>query len=92
MKHAIELFYRIALLVIILIIWWFVLNASLSNVMNLSIIVGGVLLTFPIVWIGRKILDRHQTMGRAVWTTTFVHFGLDTHPVYTCIAFFRESL
>jgi protein-S-isoprenylcysteine O-methyltransferase Ste14 len=76
MKHVIELFFRIALLAFILTIWWLVLNAPLSNVMNLSIIVGGVLLTFPLVWLGRKILDRHQTIGGAVWTTTFVHFGL----------------
>jgi protein-S-isoprenylcysteine O-methyltransferase Ste14 len=76
MKHVIELFLRIALLAVIFIIWWWVLNASLSNVMNLSIIVGGVLLSFPLVWLGRKILDRHQTIDHAVWTTTFVHFGL----------------
>jgi protein-S-isoprenylcysteine O-methyltransferase Ste14 len=44
--------------------------------MNLSIIVGGVLLTYPLVWLGRKILDRNQTVAHAVWITTFVHFGL----------------
>ena len=76
MKHAVELFFRIALLVFIWFIWWWVLNAPLSNVMNLSIIVGGVLLTFPLVWLGRKILDRHQTIDHALWTTTFVHFAL----------------
>jgi protein-S-isoprenylcysteine O-methyltransferase Ste14 len=76
MKHVIELFFRVALLAFIWFIWWWVLNAPLSNVMNLSIIVGGVLLTFPLVWLGRKILDRHQTIGHAVWTTTFVHFAL----------------
>jgi protein-S-isoprenylcysteine O-methyltransferase Ste14 len=76
LKHVIELFLRIALLAFIWFIWWWVLNAPLSNVMNLSIIVGGVLLTFPLAWLGRKILDRHQTIGRAVWATTFVHFGL----------------
>ena len=76
MKHAVELFFRIALLVSIWFIWWWVLNAPLSNVMNLSIIVGGVLLTFPLVWLGRKILDRHQTIDHALWTTIFVHFGL----------------
>jgi protein-S-isoprenylcysteine O-methyltransferase Ste14 len=76
MKHVMELFFRIALLAFIFFIWWLVLNASLSNFMNLSIIVGGVLLTFPLVWLGRKILDQHQTTGHAVWTTTFVHFGL----------------
>jgi protein-S-isoprenylcysteine O-methyltransferase Ste14 len=76
MKRVIESFFRIVLLAFIWFIWWWVLNAPLSNVMNLSIIVGGVLLTFPLVWLGRKILDRHQTIGHAVWTTTFVHFGL----------------
>jgi protein-S-isoprenylcysteine O-methyltransferase Ste14 len=76
MKHVIKLFFRIVLLVFILTIWWSVLNAPLSNVINLSIIVGGVLLTFPFVWLGRKILDQHQTIGGAVSTTTFVHFGL----------------
>jgi protein-S-isoprenylcysteine O-methyltransferase Ste14 len=76
MKYVIESFFRIVLLAFIWFIWWWVLNAPLSNVMNLSIIVGGVLLTFPLVWLGRKILVRHQTIGHAVWTTTFVHFGL----------------
>jgi protein-S-isoprenylcysteine O-methyltransferase Ste14 len=76
MKRAVELFFKIVLLVFIWIIWLWVLNQPLSNIMNLSIIVGGVLLTYPLVWLGRKILDRRQTMGHAVWTTTFVHFGL----------------
>jgi protein-S-isoprenylcysteine O-methyltransferase Ste14 len=76
MKHVIELFFRIVLLAFIITMWWLVSNAPLSNIMNLSIIVGGVLLTFPLVWLGRKILDRHQTINSAVWTTTFVHFGL----------------
>ncbi|MFH1523346.1 MAG: isoprenylcysteine carboxylmethyltransferase family protein [Chloroflexota bacterium] len=76
MKHAVEVFFRIALLVFIWLIWLWVLDQPLSNIMNLSIVVGGVLLTFPLVWLGRKILDRHQTMGHAVWTTTFVHFAL----------------
>jgi len=76
MKHAGELFFRIALLVFIWFIWLWVLNQPLSNIMNLSIIVGGVLLTYPLVWLGRKILDRRQTIGRVIWTTTFVHFGL----------------
>jgi len=76
MKHIGELFSKIALMVLIWVIWWLVLIAPLSNVMNLVIIAGGVLLTFPLVWLGRKILDRHQTNDHAVRTTTFVHFGM----------------
>jgi protein-S-isoprenylcysteine O-methyltransferase Ste14 len=76
MKHVIESFFRIILFAIILSAWWLVLKAPLSNAVNLSIIVGGVLLTYPLVWFGRKILDQHQTIDHAVRTTTFVHFGL----------------
>jgi len=45
MKDVKQFFFRIALLAFIWIIWWWVLKAPFSNVMNLSIIVGGVLLT-----------------------------------------------
>jgi protein-S-isoprenylcysteine O-methyltransferase Ste14 len=76
MRHAIEFVFRSVLLAFIWSVWWWALNAPLSHVMNLSIIVGGVLLTYPLVWLGRKMLDRRQTLDRAVWTTTFVHFGL----------------
>jgi protein-S-isoprenylcysteine O-methyltransferase Ste14 len=76
MKHARELLIRIALLVLIWFVWWWALNAPMSSVMNLSTIVGGVLLTFPLVWLGRKMLDKQPTMSRAVWVTTLVHFAL----------------
>lgn len=59
-----------------LILWLWVLNQPLSNIVNLSIIVGGVFLVFPVVWLGRKMLDNQPTMRRAAWITTFVHFAL----------------
>jgi protein-S-isoprenylcysteine O-methyltransferase Ste14 len=76
MKHAFELFLRIALLVFTWLIWLWVLDQSLSNIINLSIIVGSILLVFPIVWLGRKILDRHLTTGSVAWITTFVQFAV----------------
>jgi protein-S-isoprenylcysteine O-methyltransferase Ste14 len=76
MRQVIEFLARVALLVFIWFIWWLVLNTPLSNVMNLSIIVGGVLLVFPLVWFGRKTLDRYPTTSCATWITTFVHFAL----------------
>ena len=76
MKHAGKLFFRIALLVFIWFIWLWALNQPLSNIMNLSLIVGGVLLVFPLVWLGRMILDRQPTTRRAAWITTFVHYAL----------------
>ncbi len=76
MRQAVEFPVRVALLAFIWLIWWWVIDAPLSNGVNLSVIVGGVLLTFPLVWLGRKILDRHQTTSGVAWTTTFVHLAL----------------
>jgi protein-S-isoprenylcysteine O-methyltransferase Ste14 len=76
MRQVIEFLVRVALLAFIWVIWWWALNAPLSKVMNLSIIVGGVLLVFPLVWLARKMLDKQPTMSRAVWVTTFVHSAL----------------
>ncbi len=78
MKHAVELFFRIALLAFSWFLWWWASNTPLSNVMNLSMIVGGVLLVFPLVWLGRKILDRHLTTSGVAWITTFVQFAVGT--------------
>ena len=76
MKRVIDLLVRFVLLALIWSIWWWTFNAPLSAALNLSIIVGGVLLVFPVVWLGRKILDRHSTTSWASWTTTFVHVAL----------------
>lgn len=76
MKHACELLIRIALLLLTWFLWAFMLNQPLSKIQNLSIITGGPLLVFPVVWVGRKMLDKQPTMSRAVWVTTFVHFAL----------------
>ena len=76
MKYDVGLLTRIALLVFNLFIWLWVLNLPLSDEMNLSIIVGGVFLAFPLVWLGRKILDRKPTTSRAAWITTFVQYAL----------------
>jgi len=76
MKHGFASFVKIAMLLSIWLLWWWAFNAPLSNVTNLVIIVGGGLLVFPIVWLGRLILDRQPTPGRAVWITGFVHYAL----------------
>jgi protein-S-isoprenylcysteine O-methyltransferase Ste14 len=76
MRPVIAFLVRVALLAFILFVFWRASAAPLSHARNLSIIVGGVLLTFPVVWLGRKILDRQPTVSRAVWVTTFVHLAL----------------
>jgi protein-S-isoprenylcysteine O-methyltransferase Ste14 len=76
MKQAVELFFRIALVALSYLVWWWAIDARLSYVMNLSVIVGGVLLIIPVVWLGRKTLDRHPVTSRVTWITTFVQLAV----------------
>jgi len=76
MRQVVEFLVRVVLLAFVWSIWWWALNTSLSNTMNLSIIVGGVLLVYPVVWLGRKILDKKPTINRSHWVTTFVHYAV----------------
>lgn len=76
MRRFTQLLLRGALLAFVWLSWWWVSGARLSTVANLSVITAGVLPVFPLVWLGRKILDRRRTVSRAVWTTTFVQFAL----------------
>lgn len=73
MKHVVV---KITLLALTWCIWLWVLNQSFTTIVNLFILVGSLLLVFPIVWLGRIILDRQPTTSRAVWITTFVQFGV----------------
>lgn len=76
MRHVIEFLFKIALEIFTLLVWLWVFIKPLSNIMNLSIIVGCILLTYPVVWLGRVILDKQPTMSRAAWITTFIHYAL----------------
>ncbi len=76
MRHLLEALVRLALFAVVCSAFWWASETRLSYGMNLSMMVGGVLLTFPIVWLGRKILDHHATPSRAIWVTSFVHVGV----------------
>jgi protein-S-isoprenylcysteine O-methyltransferase Ste14 len=76
MKDAVEFVSKIALFVFAVFLMWRAIDTPLSDAMNLSFILGGVLLVYPVVWLGRKILDRHPTKSGVVWITTFVQFAV----------------
>jgi len=76
MRHALQLPVRLALFACMCLLFWAASTARLPAALNLCVIVGGVLLTFPAVRLGRAILDRRRTTGHAVWTTTFMHCAM----------------
>ncbi len=75
-KHTLDAIVRIALFVLIIYLWLWVLEQRFSGVVDASIIVGGILLIFPIAWVGRKMLDQQPVASRAVTVTSFVHYSV----------------
>lgn len=76
MKHPLGVLVRIALFAVTLFLWAWARSRPLSRTLDLLLILGGVALVFPVVYVGRKVLDRRPTTSRAAWTTAFVHFTL----------------
>ncbi len=76
MRRVAEPVAKVALLGFILLVLWWALEAPLSSAMNLGVMVGGLLLVFPLVLVGRWLLDRKRTPSRIVCVTTFVHVGM----------------
>jgi protein-S-isoprenylcysteine O-methyltransferase Ste14 len=76
MRLTRELLVNIKLWVLVLFVWIWMFNQALSYVLNLFIIVGAVMLIYPVVWIGRKSLDQQPTTSRAVWVTIFIHYAV----------------
>lgn len=74
MTHILEDLIRVTLFVLILLIWLWMLDQPFSSTVNLSVIVGGIALAFPIVWFGRRMLDKNPSMSRVVRITTVVHY------------------
>jgi len=63
-RKTIEILSKIIFFMIILYLLRWRINASFPFKMNLMVIAGGVLLTYPVVLTGRKILDGCQSFYR----------------------------
>lgn len=73
MKNVFENIGRVVLFLLVFISWMWVVVQPLSPFINLAVIVGAVLLVFPLVSVGRILLDRDPRPRSAEWLTTFVH-------------------
>ena len=76
MRHAVGFLVRLALFALIVWMFTWAASATLPGGVNLGVIAGAVLLTYPVVQLGRAVLDRHPTPAWAAWTTTAIHGAL----------------
>jgi protein-S-isoprenylcysteine O-methyltransferase Ste14 len=76
MKQAAGLIFRIALFGLVILLWLWIQSQQFSRFFSFFIVVGGIILAFPVVWAGRSLLDRQPTTRRATQTSLFVHYAL----------------
>jgi protein-S-isoprenylcysteine O-methyltransferase Ste14 len=76
MKPSYSGILRTAIFILIVVFWWWVWGQSFSTGISWFLIVGCILLAFPVVWLGRLGLNRRPTQDQTVWMSAFVHFSL----------------
>jgi protein-S-isoprenylcysteine O-methyltransferase Ste14 len=57
-------------------VWYWILNQQFARTQQLFIVIGGALAVFPVVGVGRRLLDSESTIDRAAWVTAIVHFAI----------------
>lgn len=56
--------------------WFWLVRQDLGPIETLISVMGAVAASYPVIWIGKKLLDAKPTEERMQWVTTGVHFGL----------------
>lgn len=73
MPQTTQTLIRVIAFALTLALWRWILQQSFSPLVNLICIVGTLLVIFPTVWIGRRLLDIKPTIEQVAWVTTAVH-------------------
>ncbi len=76
MKQTDGLIFKIGLFGLVILLWLWIQAQRFTGFTSLLIVVGGIGLVFPVVWLGRVFLDRQPTTRRAAQTSLFVHYTL----------------
>lgn len=74
MKPNLNLLIHLILLTVVITIWCVLADAQLPVWADMVFIIGGSLIMIPSVWLGRILLDRNPTAGRANRITTVMHY------------------
>jgi protein-S-isoprenylcysteine O-methyltransferase Ste14 len=76
MKQTAGLIFKIGLFGLVILLWLWIQAQRFTGFTSFLIVVGGIGLVFPVVWLGRVLLDRQPTIHRAAQTSLFVHYTL----------------
>jgi protein-S-isoprenylcysteine O-methyltransferase Ste14 len=75
-KHFVQFLLKLVCLIIMIVLLSWQANHLFSLATSLGLLVGSVLLYFPLCYLGRKLLDARPNADRAVQVNTIIHFPL----------------
>jgi hypothetical protein len=64
-KHPVQFLLKLVCLIIIIMLWLWQADHAFSLAASLGLLIGSVLLYFPLCYLGRKLLDARPTADRA---------------------------
>jgi protein-S-isoprenylcysteine O-methyltransferase Ste14 len=73
MKALVLTFTRFVGFLVTIYVWQLVLVGHFSELTLLIVLIGAIVLFFPVIWIGRNLVDIKPTIERLAWITTAVH-------------------
>lgn len=76
MRNKPDTFLKFALLIIVWILWLWIFDHPFSSTINFLLIVGSLLLVYPVVWLGRRLIDKNPTLDTTQRVTAFVHYAV----------------
>jgi protein-S-isoprenylcysteine O-methyltransferase Ste14 len=75
-KHPVQFLLKLVCLIIIIMLWSWQADHAFSLAASLGLLIGSVLLYFPLCCLGRKLLDARPTADRAAQVNLIIHFPL----------------
>ena len=73
-KHPVQFLLKFACLIITILLWVWQADHAFSLAASLGLLIGSVLLYFPLCYLGRKLLDARPSAARAAQVDELIHF------------------
>ena len=75
-KHPLQFLLKLLCLIIIIMLLSWQADHAFSLAASMGLLIGSVLLYFPLCYLGRKLLDARPTADRAAQVNVIIHFPL----------------
>lgn len=75
-KHSLQFLLKLVGFVLIILLWSWQIDHAFSLAASLGLLIGSVLLYFPLCYLGRRLLEARPTASRAARVNLVIHYPL----------------